>query len=89
VRVSVQDTGIGLAPEDQARLFTKFFRAQNSMTQGVSGTGLGLTITRALVELHGGEITVTSALGQGSTFSFTLAGNAGDWGSPWLSWQTR
>jgi signal transduction histidine kinase len=72
VRVSVQDTGIGLAPDDQARLFTKFFRAQNRGTQGISGTGLGLAITRALVELHGGEITVTSALGQGSTFSFTL-----------------
>ena len=72
VRVSVRDTGIGLSPDDQARLFTKFFRAQNSVTQGVRGTGLGLMITRALVELHGGEITVTSALGQGSTFSFTL-----------------
>lgn len=72
VRVSIRDTGIGLSPDDQARLFTKFFRAQNSMTQGVRGTGLGLMITRALVELHGGEITVTSALGQGSTFSFTL-----------------
>jgi signal transduction histidine kinase len=72
VRVSVRDTGIGLSPDDQARLFTKFFRAQNSVTQGVRGTGLGLMITRALVELHGGEITVTSALGQGSMFSFTL-----------------
>jgi len=72
VRVSVRDTGIGLSPDDQACLFTEFFRAQNSVTQGVSGTGLGLTITRALVELHGGEITVASALGQGSTFSFTL-----------------
>ena len=72
MRFSVRDTGIGLSPDDQARLFTKFFRAQNSVTQGVRGTGLGLMITRALVELHGGEITVTSALGQGSTFSFTL-----------------
>ena len=73
VRVSVQDTGVGLSPDDQARLFTKFFRAQNRVTQGVSGTGLGLAITQgALVELHGGEITVTSALGQGSTFSIVL-----------------
>jgi signal transduction histidine kinase len=72
VRVSVQDTGIGLSLDDQARLFTMFFRAQHRATEGVGGTGLGLAISRALVELHGGEITVTSALGQGSTFSFTL-----------------
>jgi signal transduction histidine kinase len=72
MRVNVQDTGIGISSDDQARLFTKFFRAENRMTQGVSGTGLGLAITRALVELHGGDITVSSALGRGSTFSFTL-----------------
>jgi signal transduction histidine kinase len=72
VRVAVQDTGIGLAPEDQAQLFTPFFRARNDATRGVGGTGLGLAITRALVELHGGAITATSAPGQGSTFSFTL-----------------
>ncbi len=72
VRISIQDTGIGLSPDDQAQLFTKFFRAQNRATQEASGTGLGLAITRSLVEMHGGEITVTSAPGQGSTFSFTL-----------------
>jgi signal transduction histidine kinase len=72
VRVAVQDTGVGLAPEDQAQLFTPFFRAQHDATQGVGGTGLGLAITRALVELHSGAMTVTSVLGQGSTFSFTL-----------------
>jgi signal transduction histidine kinase len=72
VRVNVQDTGIGLSSDDQAQLFTKFFRAQHRTTAGVGGTGLGLAITRALVELHGGEITVTSTLGQGTTFGFTL-----------------
>jgi signal transduction histidine kinase len=72
VRVAVQDTGVGLAPEDQAQLFTPFFRAQDDATQGVGGTGLGLAITRALVELHSGAMTVTSVPGQGSTFSFTL-----------------
>ena len=72
VRVAVQDTGIGLTPDEQAQLFTPFFRAQHDTTQRVGGTGLGLAITRALVELHGGAITVTSVPGQGSTFSFTL-----------------
>jgi signal transduction histidine kinase len=72
VRINVQDTGIGLSSDDQAHLFTKFFRAQHRTPTGVGGTGLGLAISRALVELHGGEITVTSTLGQGSTFSFTL-----------------
>ena len=72
VRVSVQDTGIGLSPEEQAQIFTPFFRAQHDTTQGVGGTGLGLAITRALVELHGGAITVTSVPEQGSTFSVTL-----------------
>ena len=72
VRVDVSDTGIGLSPEDQAQLFTKFFRAHDRSLQASGGTGLGLVITRLLVELHGGRITVSSAPGQGSTFSFTL-----------------
>jgi PAS domain S-box-containing protein len=72
VRVAVQDTGIGLTPDEQAELFTPFFRARHDATQEAGGTGLGLAITRALVELHGGAITATSVPGQGSTFSFTL-----------------
>jgi signal transduction histidine kinase len=72
VRVDVSDTGIGLSPEDQARLFTKFFRAHERSPQAGGGTGLGLVICRLLVELHGGRITVSSASGQGSTFSFSL-----------------
>jgi signal transduction histidine kinase len=72
VRVEVSDTGIGLSPEDQAQLFTKFFRAHDRSLQADGGTGLGLVITRSLVELHGGRITVSSAPGQGSTFSFSL-----------------
>ncbi|MDQ2907454.1 MAG: ATP-binding protein [Chloroflexota bacterium] len=71
-RISVTDTGIGLSVDEQAQLFTRFYRAQNTMSQTVNGTGLGLTIARTLVELHGGEITLTSTPGQGSTFSFTL-----------------
>ena len=72
VRVEVKDTGIGLSSEEIGKLFTKFFRAKNRTTQEVGGTGLGLTITRSLVEMHGGEITVASVVGKGSTFSFTL-----------------
>jgi signal transduction histidine kinase len=72
VRVAVQDTGIGLTRHEQAQLFTPFFRAQHETTQRAGGMGLGLAITRALVELHGGAMTVTSVPGQGSTFSFTL-----------------
>jgi len=71
VRVDVSDTGIGLSPEEQAHLFTKFFRAHDRAPQA-GGTGLGLVITRLLVELHGGRITVSSAPGQGATFSFSL-----------------
>ena len=72
VRVDVSDTGIGLSPEDQAQLFTKFFTAHHRSPQAGGGTGLGLVITRLLVELHGGRITVSSTPGQGSTFSFSL-----------------
>jgi signal transduction histidine kinase len=74
VRVDIRDTGIGLSPEEQTQLFTKFFRGRNRASEGVGGTGLGLVITRALVELHGGRMTVSSAPGRGSTFSFTLPG---------------
>jgi signal transduction histidine kinase len=72
VRVDVSDTGIGLSPADQAQLFTRFFRAHDRSPQAGGGTGLGLVITRLLVELHGGRITVSSAPGEGSTFSFSL-----------------
>jgi len=72
VRISVRDEGIGLTPEEQTKIFTKFFRARNRTTQEVGGTGLGLAITRALVELHGGAMAVQSTQGVGSTFSFAL-----------------
>lgn len=72
LRVGVQDSGIGLSPQEVSQLFTKFFRARNRATQEVGGTGLGLVITRSLVELHGGEIAVASAPGSGSTFTFTV-----------------
>ncbi|HEY8600738.1 MAG TPA: PAS domain S-box protein [Thermomicrobiales bacterium] len=72
VRVAIRDSGIGLSPDEQSQVFTKFFRARNRLTQESGGTGLGLPITRSLVEMHGGEMTLSSVPGKGSTFSFTL-----------------
>ena len=69
VRIDVSDTGIGISAEDQERLFTKFFRADNSSTREVSGSGLGLYITKHLIEAHGGRIWASSQIGQGTTFS--------------------
>jgi signal transduction histidine kinase len=72
VLVSVRDTGVGVAPEDQERIFEVFQQAGQGATGAQEGTGLGLTLARQLVELHGGRIRVTSRPGAGSTFSFTL-----------------
>jgi signal transduction histidine kinase len=69
---SVSDTGVGMSPEDQERLFTKYFRSDNPAVRSESGTGLGLVITKSLVELQGGQIWVESELGKGSTFAFTV-----------------
>jgi len=69
---SVQDSGIGIAPQDQARLFDSFSQAEASTTRRYGGTGLGLAISKRLVEHMGGSIAVHSVLGQGSTFSFSL-----------------
>jgi signal transduction histidine kinase len=72
VRLTVEDTGVGIAPDDVKRLFDKYEQARSRATRGEKGTGLGLYITRQLVELHGGEIEVQSEPGRGSAFSFTL-----------------
>lgn len=69
---SIVDTGIGIAPEDQEAIFKPFEQIRNTHTQAIGGTGLGLTISRSLSELMGGEITLKSTLGQGSTFTLRL-----------------
>ena len=71
VEVSVRDTGVGIAPEDQDAVFEEF-RQVGTAEKKVEGTGLGLTLCRKFVELHGGRIWVTSELGKGSTFTFTI-----------------
>lgn len=78
VEISVRDTGVGISPENQDRIFDRFFRADDPVVQGTSGTGLGLAIVKSLVEMHRGEIWVESELGKGSVFSFTLPTEDGD-----------
>ena len=70
--IGITDNGIGITPEDQARLFVPFQRLEPPVLNGVKGAGLGLLVCRRLVEAHGGEIWVESEPGQGSTFFFTL-----------------
>lgn len=72
VLISVEDTGIGIAPVDQQRIFERFVQADSSVSRKYSGTGLGLALAREYVEMHGGTIVVESELGQGSTFTVRL-----------------
>jgi two-component system sensor histidine kinase KdpD len=70
IEISVHDEGAGIAPENQARLFEKFYRAHAG--NAAPGTGIGLTISKGLVEAHGGRIGVESEPGCGTTFRFSL-----------------
>jgi signal transduction histidine kinase len=77
VEVSVSDTGVGIAPEDQEAVFEEF-RQVGTADKKVEGTGLGLTLCRKFVELHGGKIWVKSEVGVGSTFTFTIPVRRGE-----------
>jgi GAF domain-containing protein/anti-sigma regulatory factor (Ser/Thr protein kinase) len=72
VEISVSDTGIGIAPEDQPKVFEEFRQVGTDYAHKGEGTGLGLTLAKKFVELHGGRIWVESEVGRGSTFTFTL-----------------
>ena len=71
VEISVSDTGVGIAPQDQEAVFQEF-RQVGTAEKKAEGTGLGLTLCRKFVELHGGRIWVKSQVGQGSVFTFTI-----------------
>ena len=81
VELGVRDTGPGIARKDFQKLFEKFSRIDSPAMQGISGTGLGLTIAKEIVELHGGRIWVESEEGKGSYFAFELPVKNGSAGS--------
>jgi len=70
VIISIKDTGVGISGTDVNRIFERFYRCDQSRSQ--PGTGLGLSLARAIARAHGGDITVTSTVNQGSTFTITL-----------------
>ena len=72
MQVDVEDTGVGMSPDQRKKLFRPFYRADNPLRDVAGGTGLGLSIAKALIEQHGGEMWVVSEIGKGSTFSFII-----------------
>jgi signal transduction histidine kinase len=72
VRVSVADTGVGLAPEELTHLFDRFYRTESARNSAIAGSGLGLGISRDIVRQHGGDLSVTSTPGTGTTFLLVL-----------------
>ncbi|HSR10274.1 MAG TPA: sensor histidine kinase, partial [Thermodesulfobacteriota bacterium] len=72
VRVEFQDTGIGIPPEEMQRIFGEFYRVKSRETQGIPGTGLGLTIAKRIVEAHNGHIEAESKASEGSVFRVLL-----------------
>ena len=68
----MRDTGVGIAPDDQAAVFEEFKQVGTDVTKKGEGTGLGLALTKSFVELHGGRLWLESVVGEGSTFTFTL-----------------
>ena len=77
VEIAVADTGVGISVADQERIFEEFQQARDTGSGAIEGTGLGLTLSRRFVELHGGRLWVQSELGSGTTFRFTLPAETG------------
>jgi signal transduction histidine kinase len=70
--IQIQDTGIGIEPSEQKRIFERFYRVSSDRSRGTGGSGLGLAIAQAIVQAHHGSLTVQSELGKGSTFTIRL-----------------
>ena len=83
LKVSVRDSGGGIADKDLDRVFERFYRAERPLIQGLGETGVGLAIVKSLVEAHGGRIWVESEIGEGSTFHFLLSVSE-QFDDPWL-----
>jgi two-component system phosphate regulon sensor histidine kinase PhoR len=77
VTVAVKDDGIGISPEDCAKVFDEFYRVRGEHTASISGTGLGLSLVKRLTEMHEGTVTVHSVLGRGSEFVVSIPAAAG------------
>jgi len=84
LKFSVRDSGIGMTPEQSARLFQAFSQADTSTTRKFGGTGLGLSIVKHIVQTHGGKVWAKSELGRGTTFYFTMPLNSGGLQQPLL-----
>jgi len=78
IRISVQDHGIGIAPEDLPHIFDPFYRGRSVAVSEIHGSGLGLNLVKQIAEAHGGRVSVESTVGQGSTFTLHLYGQPGD-----------
>jgi signal transduction histidine kinase len=90
VEVEVADTGIGIPPEEQEKIFERFYQVEAGPRRRYEGTGIGLAIVRDILRLHGGSIRVQSTPGQGSTFQFTLPlGRKADGTAPQSSGRNR
>jgi signal transduction histidine kinase len=72
VAIAVRDEGVGIPPEETAKVFDKYYRLVRPETEHIAGTGLGLYIVKQIVEMHGGRVDLTSDVGRGSTFTLIL-----------------